>query len=112
MEPFTGEYHKTILSQVPVKRHVPLMESQIKELKKGKDQLSVIPTNIVKSVGNAVTLHLFFSHLFPAPGPMLSKTLIFVPVIVLLYPNIEYRWVGGGDGGYLAKEKGGLFFED
>ena len=43
---------------------------------------------------------------------MLSKTLMYVPVIVLLYPNIEYRWVGGGGGGgggYLAKEKGGLF---
>ena len=25
----------------------------------------------------------------PAPGPMLIKTLMFVRVIVLLYPNIE-----------------------
>ena len=38
---------------------------------------------------------------------MLSKTLAFVPVIVLLYPNIEYGGGGGGgeDGEYLAKEK-------
>ena len=47
MESFTGEYHKTILSQVPVKGHVVLMESQIKELTKGNDRLSVIPTIIV-----------------------------------------------------------------
>ena len=31
---------------------------------------------------------------------MLRKTLMFVHVIVLLYPNIEYRV-----GGYLGKEK-------
>ena len=38
---------------------------------------------------------------------------MFVPVIVLLYPNIEYEGVGGGGGGgYLAKKKEGLFFED
>ena len=37
---------------------------------------------------------------------MLSKTLMFLRVIVLLYPNIEQ-----GDGGFLAKEKT-LFFED
>ena len=43
---------------------------------------------------------------------MLSKTLMFVPVIVLLYPNIEYEGGGGGGWGYLAKEKEGLFFED
>ena len=43
---------------------------------------------------------------------MLSKTIMFVPVIVLLYPNIEYEGVGGGGGGYLAKKKEGLFFED
>ena len=30
---------------------------------------------------------------------MLSKTIMFVPVIVLLYPNIEYEGVGGGGGG-------------
>ena len=34
--------------------------------------------------------YLFFSFLpSPAPGPMLIKTLMFVRVIVLLYPNIE-----------------------
>ena len=86
------------------------MESQIKELKKGNDQLSVTPTIIIKSVGKAATLYLFFSLLSPVPDPMLSKTIMFVPVIVLLYPNIEYE--GGGDGGYLAKEKEGLFFQD
>ena len=42
----------------------------------------------------------------PAPGPMLIKTLIFVRVIFLLYPNIEQ-----GGRGYLAKEKT-LFFQD
>ena len=111
MESFTGEYQNYAKHQVPVKRHVILMESQIKELKKGNDQLSFIPTITVKSVGKAATLYLFFSLLSPSPGPMLSKTLMYVPVIVLLYPNIEYRWVGGGGGdvGYLAKEKGGLF---
>ena len=40
---------------------------------------------------------------------MLSKTLMFVRVIVLLYPNIELG--GGGHGGYLAKEKT-LLLED
>ena len=38
-------------------------------------------------------LYLFFSLLSPVPDPMLSKTLMFVPVIVLLYPNIEYEYV-------------------
>ena len=85
-----------------------------KGIKKGNDQLSVIPIIIVISVGKAATLYLFFSLLSPAPGPMLSKTLMFVPIIVLLYSNIEYggRGVGGGNGGYLAKEIEGLFFED
>ena len=64
------------------------MESQIKELKKGNDQLSVKPTIIIKSVGKAATS--FFPLLSPFPDPMLSKTIMFVPVIVLLYPNIEY----------------------
>ena len=41
---------------------------------------------------------------------MLSKTLMFVGVIVLLYPNIELGG-GGGNRGYLAKEKT-LFLED
>ena len=45
-------------------------------------------TIIVKSVGKVAFLPLFFLPP-PAPGPMLSKTLIFVHVIVLLYPNIE-----------------------
>ena len=70
---------------------------------------------IVISVGKAATLYLFFSLLSPAPGPMLSKTLMFVPIIVLLYSNIEYGGggeVGGGNGGYLAKEIEGLFLED
>ena len=46
-------------------------------------------TIIVKSVGKASTFYLFFSFLPPPPGPMLSKTLMIVRVIVLLYPNIE-----------------------
>ena len=41
--------------------------------------------------------YLFFAPLSPVPDPMLSKTIMFVPVIVLLYPNIEYE--GGGGGG-------------
>jgi len=89
------------------------MESQIKELKKGNDELSVIPTIIVKIVGKAATFYLFFPLLSPAPGPMLSKTLMFVPVTV--QSVISQHWIrglGGGDGGYLAKEKGGHFFED
>ena len=36
----------------------------------------------------------------PAPGPMLIKTLIFVHLIVLLYPNIEY----GGRGIFSERE--------
>ena len=77
---------------MPVKSHV-----------KGNDQLSVIPIIIVISVGKAPTLYLFFSLLSPAPGPMLSKTLMFVPIIVLLYSNIEYGGGGGGGG-----ERGGF----
>ena len=46
-------------------------------------------TIIVKSVGKAATFYLFFSFLPPPPGPMLSKTLMFVRVTVPLYPNIE-----------------------
>ena len=58
-------------------------------------------TIIVKIVGKGVFFFTsFFSLPSPAPGPMLSKTLFFVILIVLLYPNIEW-----GDGGYLAKEK-------
>ena len=72
------------------------MESQIKELKKGNDQLSVTPTIIIKSVGKASTS---FLPLFP---PSLTqcwaKLYMFVPVIVLLYPNIEYEGGGGGGG--------------
>ena len=46
----------------------------------------------------------FFSFLLP-PGPLVSKTLMFVCVIVLLYiPTLN-----GGDGEYLAKVKT-LFF--
>ena len=115
MESFTGEYQNYAKHQVPVKRHVLLMESQIKELKKGNDQLSFIPTITVKSVGRAATLYLFFSLLSLAPGPMLSKTLMYVPVIVLLYPNIEYRWVGGGGGGgcgIFSKRERRTLFED
>ena len=54
-----------------------------------------------KLLGRVFFFYLFFFSLpSPAPGPMLSKTLFFVILIVLLYPNIEW-----GDGGYLAKEK-------
>ena len=44
---------------------------------------------------------------------MLSKTLMFVPLIVLLYSNIKYAGGGGGGGGggYLANGKGRIFFE-
>ena len=45
-------------------------------------------TIIVKSVGKVAFLPLFFLPPLD-PGPMFSKTLIFVYVIVLLYPNIE-----------------------
>ena len=69
-------------------------------------------TIIVKSVGKAAIFYLLFSRLSPAPGPMLSKTLMFVPVIVLLYSNIKYAGGRGGEGRYLANEKGRLFFED
>ena len=49
--------------------------------------------------------NIFFFFLPPAPGPMLIKTLMFVRIIVLLYPNIEW-----GHGGSLAKDKT-LFFQ-
>ena len=45
-------------------------------------------TIIVKSVGKVAFLNSFFLPP-PAPGPMLINTLMFVHVIVLLYPNIE-----------------------
>ena len=72
------------------------MESQIKELKKGNDQLSVTPTIIIKSVGKAATS--FFPFFPPSLTQCWAKLYMFVPVIVLLYPNIEYE-VGGGGGG-------------
>ena len=63
------------------------------------------PTIIVKSVGKAVTFYLFFFPSSSPPGPLVSKTLMFVCVIVLLYiPTLN-----GGDGEYLAKVKT-LFF--
>ena len=40
----------------------------------------------------------------PAPGPMLIKTLMFVRVIVLLYPNIEQ-----GGRGIFSKRENSLF---
>ena len=40
----------------------------------------------------------------PAPGPMLIKTLMFVHVIVLLYPNIEQ-----GERGIFRKRENSLF---
>ena len=62
------------------------------------------PTIIVKSVGKAVTFYLFFSFLLP-PGPLVSKTLMFVCVIVLLYiPTLN-----GGDGEYFSKSENSLF---
>ena len=50
------------------------------------NMLQVKPTVIVKSVGKVA----FFSSFFlppPAPGPILSKSLMFVGEIVLLCPN-------------------------
>ena len=44
-------------------------------------------TIIVKSVGKVAIFTCSFPS-SPAPGPMLIKTLMFVRVIVLLYPNI------------------------
>ena len=41
---------------------------------------------------------------FPAPGPMLIKTLMFVCVVVLFYPNIEY-----GGRGIFSKRENSLF---
>ena len=46
------------------------MESQIKELKKGNDQLSVTPTIIIKSVGKAATS--FFPS-FSRPWPNVEQ---------------------------------------
>ena len=46
------------------------------------------PTIIVKSVGKVAFFTSSFPS-FPAPGPMLIKTLMFVRVIILLYLNIE-----------------------
>ena len=68
-------------------------------------------TIIVKSVGKAAIFYLLFSRLSPAPGPMLSKTLMFVPVIVLLYSNIKYA--GGRGGGreiFSKRERKTLFW--
>ena len=45
-------------------------------------------TIIIKSVGKVAFFTSSFSS-YPAPGPMLIKTLMFVRVIVLLYSNIE-----------------------
>ena len=45
-------------------------------------------TIIVKSLGKVAFLTFFFLPL-PVPDPLLSKTLLFVRLIVLLYPNIE-----------------------
>ena len=54
-------------------------------------------TIIVKSVGKVA----FFTSSFPSsPAPMLIKTLMFVRVIVLLYPNIEQ----GGRGIFSERE--------
>ena len=50
-------------------------------------------TVIVESVGKAATFYFFPSFPPPplplSPGPMLSKMLMIMRVIVLLYPNIE-----------------------
>ena len=99
MEPFTGEYHNS-KHQVPVERHVLLMESQIKELKKGNDQLSVIPTIIV-----IVCTSFFPSFSCPWPNVCAGNCSVISQHLIQ---------VGGGgvDGGYLTKKKGGLFFED
>ena len=63
---------------------------------------SKVPTIIVKSVGKVA----FFTSSFPppAPGPMLIETLMFVRVIVLLYPNIEQ-----GGRGIFSKRENSLF---
>ena len=59
------------------------------------------PTIIVKSVGKAATFFLFCSFFPPTPGQILSKTSVFVSVIVLLYPNI----VQGGQRIFSQKTK-------
>ena len=60
-------------------------------------------TIIVKSVGKVAFLPVLFLPP-PAPGPMLIKTLMFVRVIVLLYPNIEQ-----GGRGIFSKRENSLF---
>ena len=56
-----------------------------------------------KVLGKLPVLPLFFRPP-PAPGPMLIKTLMFVRVIVLLYPNIEQ-----GGRGIFSKRENSLF---
>ena len=60
-------------------------------------------TIIVKSVGKVAIFTCSFPS-SPAPGPMLIKTLMFVRVIVLLYPNIEQ-----GGRGIFSKRENSLF---
>ena len=72
----------------------------VESLKTRKDFHSQIsphsPTSSLKTeqshcdaCGGSYFFYLFFFLPPPAPGPMLSKTLKFVHVIVRLYPNIE-----------------------
>ena len=84
---------------MPVKSHVLLIESQIKAT---TNYLLYLQSSS-KVLERLLLFTSFFALLCAFPGPMLSKTLVFVPVIVLLNPNIEYG--SGEDGEYLAKEK-------
>ena len=65
---------------------------------------SKVPTIIVKSVGKVAFFTSSFPSPPPTPGPMLIKTLMFVRVIVLLYPNIEQ-----GGRGIFSKRENSLF---
>ena len=67
--------------------------------------ISYSHTIIVKSLGKAACFSIprFFLPP-PAPGPMLSKTLMLMRVIVLLYCNIE-QW----ERGIFSKTENSLF---
>ena len=69
----------------------------------------LIPSRVLKLQSSSKVLGRlpFLPLLFlppPAPGPMLIKTLMFVRVIVLLYPNIEQ-----GGRGIFSKRENSLF---
>ena len=72
------------------------------------NELSVVETfKYLQSPSKVLGRMPFLPLLFlppPAPGPMLIKTLMFVRVIVLLYPNIEQ-----GGRGIFSKRENSLF---